>query len=105
MTYQHRQTSLSLSLGVGLIFSFARAKHAAAGMVYLEECDIVHRDLALRNLLVGSHGLDKYTVKVSDFGLSRTVKQGFYTKKQAEIPVRWCSPEILERGIYTSKVG
>ena len=41
-----------------------RAKHAAAGMSYLEGKKIIHRDLALRNLLVTMDN-NKYVVKIS----------------------------------------
>lgn len=73
-------------------------------MQYLEEQRIVHRDLALRNLLVAPHESDKYTVKVADFGLSRSVQQGFYQTDDPTLPVRWCAPEVLQDGIFTSKV-
>ncbi len=41
-------------------------------MLFLEKNGVIHRDLALRNLLVTTTGdEDKYLVKVADFGLSR----------------------------------
>ena len=49
-----------------------RSLGAAQGMTYLASQHIVHRDLAARNLLVLKQD-DEWTVKVSDFGLSRAV--------------------------------
>jgi hypothetical protein len=43
----------------------AMARHAASGMRYLEQKKVLHRDVALRNLLVSDYGPDgKYFVKV-----------------------------------------
>ncbi len=55
-----------------------RVKHALAGMNYLANNEIVHRDLALRNLLVGFDQNRNYLVKVGDFGMSRNVQKGYY---------------------------
>ena len=42
----------------------------AAGLEYLHSKTIVHRDLALRNILVMKLSNEKaYNVKISDFGL------------------------------------
>lgn len=43
---------------------------AAKGLAYLESKNIIHRDIALRNLLAAKIE-GEYTAKVSDFGLSR----------------------------------
>lgn len=65
---------------------------AALGMIYLGEMNIVHRDLALRNLLVSVVGESTaYIVKITDFGLSRTAESGYYISKSNEtkFPIKW----------------
>jgi len=44
-------------------------KDVAAGMMYLNSCNIVHCDLAARNIMLKTDGT-KFTAKVADFGLS-----------------------------------
>jgi len=80
------------------------SKQTAAGMVHLENLKVLHRDLALRNILVGagSEGF-KYTVKISDFGMSRSVLNSSYYKSDKDVPIRWSAPEVLEYGTHTSK--
>jgi serine/threonine protein kinase len=80
------------------------SKHAAAGMIYISEYkQFVHRDLALRNLLVTSKE-GKYVVKVADLGLSRsTSEKGFYQSQDAVFPVKWTAPESIQYRKFTSK--
>lgn len=78
-------------------------KQAASGMMHLVSKNIIHRDLALRNLLITRTG-NEYTVKVSDFGLSRITQQNSYYKVSSEninVPVRWTSPEAITHGKYS----
>jgi serine/threonine protein kinase len=73
-------------------------------MSYLEGKGIVHRDLALRNLLV-SGSFPNYVVKVSDFGLSKMISEsGYYRSDSKAIPFKWAAPEVLLKGFYSHKV-
>src|SRR4051812_10800587 len=96
---------------------------AAAGMQYLSQQNIVHRDLALRNLLVAASvtGESRYTIKISglstlvlriliwetDFGMSRIITQeiNYYKSDDKAIPVKWCAPEVLQHGRFSSHSG
>ena len=72
------------------------ARQAAAGMTYLSERKIVHRDLSLRNLLVTQNSEQskfKYELRVADFGLSRIVNADDYYKNDSmTLPVKWSAP-------------
>jgi len=74
----------------------------ASGMGYLASRKIIHRDLSARNVLVAISG-DKRIVKISDFGLARlTETQDYYRSADTtEVPVKWCSPEVLKFSKYT----
>lgn len=48
-----------------------RARQAAAGMKYLENNNVIHRDLALRNLLASQTGENRWNVKVRQFDFCR----------------------------------
>lgn len=70
------------------------------GMAYLEEESVIHRDLAARNCLVG----ENQVVKVSDFGMTRSVLDGQYTSSTGtKFPIKWASPEVFSYGRYSSK--
>ena len=65
----------------------------ASGMKYLASHNFVHRDLAARNCLVGPN----YLVKISDFGMSRSLYESHYycIQGRAVLPVRWMSMECF----------
>eukprot|EP01134_Creolimax_fragrantissima_P007130 CFRG7130T1 len=74
----------------------------ACGMNYLAQHGVVHRDLAARNCMVsnpmqGTYGFP--VVKVSDFGLSRSVGEGenyYRMESNGMVPIPWMSPEAIE---------
>jgi serine/threonine protein kinase len=69
----------------------------ARGIQHLHEQNIVHRDIAARNMLLTHTG----QIKVSDFGLSRnTLEDGFKTKSKTG-PLRWMAIESLVSREYS----
>jgi len=86
----------AITLKEQLLMAFGATK----GMVYLEKMQIIHRDLACRNLLVDKDN----TVKVGDFGLAHVSNKdsGVYFNEGA-MPIRWTAPECLLRDGFTSK--
>jgi len=76
------------------------AVDAAAGILHLHCERIVHRDLALRNLLVGKD----WRVRLADFGLARMMPKETYAKTRGNIgAVRWLAPEVIMRHVYSEK--
>ncbi|KAF9676585.1 hypothetical protein SADUNF_Sadunf08G0017600 [Salix dunnii] len=69
------------------------AYDAAKGMNYLHQFrpPIVHRDLKSLNLLVDS----TYTVKICDFGLSRSKAKTYISSTNAAGTPEWMAPEVL----------
>lgn len=82
-------------------------------MLYLVENKIIHRDLALRNVLVAKQSEGKYFAKVkiilyhnnskvSDFGLSRLSSTGEYRSESKTIAIKWGAIESIQYGTFTS---
>jgi serine/threonine protein kinase len=57
-------------------------------MAYLHSAKIVHRDLALRNLLVAIGKNHSVNVKISDFGMSKVIDGEYYLMEARVFPVR-----------------
>ena len=70
----------------------------AEGMVYLQDAKILHRDLALRNILLAKDDVThQLHIKISDFGLSRLLPENeyYYKGNPEQFPVLWYAPECL----------
>ncbi|XP_042221841.1 discoidin domain-containing receptor 2-like [Homarus americanus] len=78
------------------------ASQVASGMKHLEKLNVVHRDLATRNCLVGRNLL----IKVSDLGMSQTkYHRDYYQLKEDHtmLPVRWMAWESILQGRFSTK--
>ncbi|PRP87620.1 hypothetical protein PROFUN_04647 [Planoprotostelium fungivorum] len=72
---------------------------AAKGVFHLHSEGILHRDLAVRNLLLSA----TMDVKVTDFGLSKKVTKGESVQEDITGPLKWMSPEALASQEYSTK--
>jgi serine/threonine protein kinase len=81
---------------------FHSARQSCAGMICLTAKKIVHRDLALRNIMV-SHGndRDRFVAKVGDMGLAMDGSQDEESNDTA-LPIRWAAPECYLKKEFTS---
>eukprot|EP00079_Xenopus_tropicalis_P025889 XP_012819492.1 PREDICTED: protein-tyrosine kinase 2-beta isoform X2 [Xenopus tropicalis] len=68
-------------------------------LAYLEGINCVHRDIAVRNILVAS----PECVKLGDFGLSRYLEEEEYYKASVtRLPIKWMAPESINFRRFTS---
>lgn len=76
------------------------ANSIAKGLYHLHENNIVHRDLAARNILM--HNGEP---KISDFGMSRIIKEETQAGKTTTSigPIRWMAPESIANQTYSFK--
>lgn len=78
------------------------------GMMHLAEMKIVHRDFALRNVLVFAFNQsDRYgvRVKVCDYGMAKVGRYVQLTTSSVSdgLPYRWMSPEAIQRHSWSVK--
>ncbi|KAM9356044.1 protein tyrosine kinase 2 beta, b isoform 1-T3 [Pholidichthys leucotaenia] len=68
-------------------------------LVYLVGLNMVHRDIAVRNVLVASSDC----VKLGDFGLSRYIEdEEYYKASVSRLPIKWMAPESINFRRFTS---
>ncbi|XP_040575243.1 uncharacterized protein [Lepeophtheirus salmonis] len=77
------------------------SRQISSGMEFLDSKNVIHGDLAGRNILLSL----EYAAKISDFGLSHTLYQDFNYKKLTKmmLPIIWMGPETLKKGTITKK--
>jgi len=86
-----------IGLDAKMVLEFA--KDIASGMSHIHQENVLHCDLACRNLLLTARGTNKYQVKIADFGLSRVTETDTYNAATTtSFPVRWTAPETLQSG-------
>ncbi|GAB6023673.1 hypothetical protein CHUAL_008436 [Chamberlinius hualienensis] len=89
------QSARQLSTYDLICFSY----QVVSGMIYLSSRKLVHRDLALRNILLAEGDV----VKICDFGLAKDVyTKNYYRKRgQGPLPYKWMAIESIRDKIYT----
>jgi len=73
----------------------------SSGFSYLESKNVVHRDVACRNILIKEEE-KRLVSQIADFGLSREVED-FYETESGKIPVKWTAPEVFKFNKHSSK--
>ncbi|KAJ0026901.1 hypothetical protein NQD34_017901 [Periophthalmus magnuspinnatus] len=100
--YQHgelghylAQNQKTLTVITLVLFSLQICK----ALVFLEGVNMVHRDIAVRNILVAS----PECVKLGDFGLSRYIEdEEYYKASVTRLPIKWMAPESINFRRFTS---
>ncbi len=72
------------------------------GMTHLHSLNVIHRDLASRNILL----TDDMIPKITDFGLSRQLSEDSKSGKTYSdegFPLKWMSPESIKSRTYSTK--
>jgi epidermal growth factor receptor len=74
----------------------------AQGMAYLEGRQLVHRDLAVRNVLVKT----PTSIRIADFGMTKLLRDDSPVgtiSPEERLPIKWLAPECTAELIFTSK--
>ena len=74
------------------------------GMDYLASKNIMHGDLAARNILITKlNDDDSYLAKIGDFGLSKAFYENasYLKQERKDVPWRWMAVDYFETGLLT----
>ena len=71
------------------------------GMEYLASRKLIHRDLAIRNVLLAEDNV----VKICDFGLAKDcfIYDNYVKKNNGPLPVKWMAIESIADKVFTIK--
>jgi serine/threonine protein kinase len=72
------------------------------GMEYISEKNLIHMDLAARNMLLHKANV----VKIADFGLTRKLEPGqkvYKLTKTLKLPIKWMAIESMDEKIFSTK--
>uniref|UniRef100_A0A8U7MPU3 non-specific protein-tyrosine kinase n=1 Tax=Corvus moneduloides TaxID=1196302 RepID=A0A8U7MPU3_CORMO len=86
-------------LGLAVPTLVLYALQVGKALAYLEAINCVHRDIAVRNILVAS----PECVKLGDFGLSRYIEdEEYYKASVTRLPIKWMAPESINFRRFTT---
>jgi len=77
-------------------------RQVAEGMVFIESQNMIHMDLAARNILLHENVL----AKIADFGLTRMIPEGkkyYRLMHTLKLPVKWMALESIVDKIFSPK--
>uniref|UniRef100_A0A914WCF1 Protein kinase domain-containing protein n=1 Tax=Plectus sambesii TaxID=2011161 RepID=A0A914WCF1_9BILA len=99
--YGSLDTFLQNKMDLGLFMNEIVTEDNAGYVIRGRECvyKVVHRDVALRNVLLKSD----YTLKVADFGLSRLASDDgcYFQLRNVAVPIRSTAPEAMKVGRFS----
>lgn len=73
------------------------ADHISLGMAYLSSLNHIHKDLALRNCIIGYDNVVKVTID------TELAKARYPEAYSTGLPIRWISPESLFTNMFTTQ--
>jgi serine/threonine protein kinase len=79
------------------LMSFAH--QISIGMAFLASLNVIHRDLACRNVLIGYGKI----LKIADFGLSKEIDGLYISSSHTRLPIRWMAPEAITHRLFSEK--
>ena len=94
--HYHRVPHEILNIRLFLNWSHSICK----GMEYLASKNIMHGDLAARNILITNNG-ESYVAKITDFGLSKIFydKTSYVKQERKKLPWKWMDVHFFETNI------